>query len=61
METDNKLREVKNLDITFNSDEGLARADDAQCFTTHKGKTLGIVSESGSGKSVTTQSIIRLL
>ena len=61
METDNKLLEVENLGITFNSDEGLVRAVDGISFTAHKGKTLGIVGESGSGKSVTAQSIMRLL
>jgi oligopeptide/dipeptide ABC transporter ATP-binding protein len=52
---------VKNLVTTFETDRGSARALDGVDFTLEKGKTLGLVGESGCGKSVTALSIMRLL
>ena len=55
------LLEVKNLKVTFRTDEGLVRAVDGIDFSVERGKTLGIVGESGSGKSVSTKAIMKLL
>ncbi len=52
---------VKNLVTTFRTDRGSARALDGVDFTLEKGRTLGLVGESGCGKSVTSLSIMRLL
>jgi oligopeptide/dipeptide ABC transporter ATP-binding protein len=55
------LLEVSDLQTHFFSDEGVARAVDGISFTLHEGETLGIVGESGCGKSVTSLSIMRLV
>src|SRR5437868_47300 len=56
-----KVLEVKNLRTSFFSDEGEVKAVDDVSFSVSKGKTLGIVGESGCGKSVTSLSIMRLV
>ncbi|RYZ77069.1 MAG: ABC transporter ATP-binding protein, partial [Proteobacteria bacterium] len=55
------LLEVKNLKTGFKTDDGEFLAVDDVSFTLEKGKTLGIVGESGCGKSVTSLSIMRLI
>jgi len=55
------LLEVNNLVTEFDTDEGRVRAVDDISFKAEKGKMLGIVGESGCGKSVTALSIMRLL
>ena len=52
---------VNNLITEFSTDEGRVRAVDDVSFSIKKGETLGIVGESGCGKSVTALSIMRLL
>lgn len=59
--TDEKLLEVKKLSISFRTKHGEVQAVDNVEFTVRKGETLGIVGESGCGKSVTSLSIMRLL
>jgi len=56
-----KILEVKNLKTSFFTEEGEVRAVDDVSFNVYKGKTLGIVGESGCGKSVTSLSIMRLI
>jgi len=56
-----KILEVKNLSTSFFTDEGEIRAVENVSFNVYKGKTLGIVGESGCGKSVTSLSIMRLI
>ena len=58
---DNDILLVRNLVTAFDTDEGQLTAVDDVSFTVKKGKTLGIVGESGCGKSVTALSIMRLL
>jgi peptide/nickel transport system ATP-binding protein len=55
------LLEVRDLQTSFFTDQGVARAVDRVSFTLHAGEALGIVGESGCGKSVTALSIMRLI
>lgn len=56
-----RLLTVKNLKTYFSLASGTVKAVDGVSFTLDKGEILGIVGESGCGKSVTASSIIRLL
>ena len=56
-----KILEVNNLNISFDTHAGKVRAIRGLDFDLNKGETLAIVGESGSGKSVTTRTIMRLL
>ncbi len=56
-----KILEVKNLQTSFNTEDGVVKAVDQVSFDLYKGKTVGIVGESGCGKSVTSLSIMRLI
>ena len=55
------LLEVKNLVTAFHTESGVLRAVEDVSFEVHRGQTLGLVGESGCGKSVTCLSIMRLL
>lgn len=55
------LLEVQNLKTRFKTDDGTFLAVDDVSFNVKKGQTLGIVGESGCGKSVTSLSIMRLI
>ncbi len=55
------LLEVRNLSTAFDTEAGQLRAVDGVCFDVPRGSCVGIVGESGCGKSVTAMSIIRLL
>jgi len=55
------LLEIKNLHAQFKSDEGLALVLDGINLRVERGETLGLVGESGCGKSVTGLSILRLI
>lgn len=55
------LLEIKDLLTTFSTEEGNFAAVDRLSFSLDKGLTLGLVGESGCGKSVTALSILRLI
>ncbi len=55
------LLTINNLVTEFDTDEGSVRAIDDISFTIRSGETLGVVGESGCGKSVTAHSIMQLL
>ena len=55
------LLEIRNLRTHFFTDEGVARAVDGVSFVIAPHETLGVVGESGCGKSVTSLSIMRLI
>jgi len=55
------LLSVRDLKTYFQQDEGLVRAVDGVSFDVAAGGTLGIVGESGCGKSVTARSILRIV
>ena len=52
---------VRDLAVQFASEQGVVRALDGVSFDLHAGRTLGVVGESGCGKSVTARSILRLV
>jgi oligopeptide/dipeptide ABC transporter ATP-binding protein len=56
-----KILEVRNLKTYFYMGDGVVRAVDGVDFPVYRGKCLGIVGESGCGKSVTAQSIMRIV
>ena len=56
-----RLLDVKNLKTYFFTDEGVVRAVDGVDLYIDQGETLGVVGESGCGKSVTALSIMRLI
>src|SRR3989475_3709714 len=55
------LLSVRNLKTYFHQDEGTVKAVDGVSFDLFPGATLGIVGESGCGKSVTARSILRIV
>ena len=55
------LLEVRGLITSFQTDAGWVRAVDGVSFSIPKGKTVGLVGESGCGKTVTAMSIVQLL
>ena len=56
-----KKLQVKNLTISFRTDNGKVQAVRGINFDLYKGETLAIVGESGSGKSVTSKAILGIL
>jgi peptide/nickel transport system ATP-binding protein len=55
------LLDVRNLRTYFPLDEGTVKAVDGVSYRIGRGRTLGIVGESGCGKSVTAQSVLRIV
>src|SRR5215218_3198213 len=59
--SDLPLLAVRDLKTYFFQDDGLVKAVDGASFDVFAGRTLGIVGESGCGKSVTARSILRII
>lgn len=57
----NPLLEIKGLRTHFNTYAGVVKALDGVNISVHEGKTLGVVGETGCGKSVTALSVLRLI
>ena len=55
------ILQVEDLRTYFNTDDGIVKAVDGVSFDLHRGETLGIVGESGCGKSVSNLSIMKLI
>jgi peptide/nickel transport system ATP-binding protein len=55
------LLSVRNLKTQYFTEEGVVKAVEGASFDLHMGRTLGIVGESGCGKTVTAKSILRLI
>ncbi|MEZ4709689.1 MAG: ABC transporter ATP-binding protein [Caldilineaceae bacterium] len=60
-QTSQPILSVRNLKTYFHQDEGVVKAVDGASFDIYPGKTLGIVGESGCGKSVTARSILQII
>lgn len=61
MDTKNTILQIDNLKVQFKVDKRTVHAVNDVNLTVHRGKILGIVGESGCGKSVTAHSILQLL
>ncbi|MCK5795347.1 MAG: ABC transporter ATP-binding protein, partial [Anaerolineales bacterium] len=61
MEDREVILDIQNLRTTFSTQEGLVHAVNGISYKLHTGETLGIVGESGCGKSVSMLSVLRLL
>ncbi len=59
--SDGSFLKIDNLRVYFRLDEGILKAVDGVSFSLEKGRTLGLVGESGCGKSVTSQAILRIV
>ena len=59
--TDDILLDVKHLKTYFFLDEGVSQAVDGMDFSIRRGHTLGMIGESGCGKSVSALSILQLI
>jgi len=55
------LLSVEDLSVRFETDDGVVQAVDSLSFTLDEGEVLGVVGESGCGKSVSLMSLLRLL
>ena len=55
------LLEVEDLRVSFKTDDGVVRAVQGVSYSLDRGETLGIVGESGCGKSVGTMALMRLV
>ncbi|MFX1324583.1 MAG: ABC transporter ATP-binding protein [Promethearchaeota archaeon] len=61
LEENNVILDVRDLKTYFYTEEGTVRALEGVCFKIYKGEVLGLVGETGCGKSVTALSILQLI
>ena len=61
MNNTNLLLEIQDLSVEFRTDDGVVRAVNHMDIRLPKGKTLGLVGETGAGKTTTALSILRLI
>lgn len=61
MEKKDKILEIRDLDISFTTDDGTVKAVRGVDLDLYRGETVAIVGESGSGKSVTTKAVMGIL
>src|SRR5260221_12543278 len=61
MDTARRVLSVRDLVVDFVQDTGAVRALDGVSLDLHAGRVLGVVGESGCGKSVTARAILRLI
>lgn len=57
----NTILEVKDLKVSFRKKEGVTHAVNGVSYSLHSGETLGIVGESGCGKTVSSMSLLKLI
>ncbi len=60
-ETGDPLVQVKDLHVEFDVRDGIVHAVDGASFTIYRGQTLGIIGESGCGKSITAKAIMNMV
>ena len=61
MKDENNILEIENLHSYFFTDQGVVKAVNGVTFSIPTNSTVGVVGESGCGKSVTSMSVMRLL
>ena len=61
MSSEKPLLSIEDLKTWFYTDDGIARAVDGVSYSIQPGETLGVVGESGCGKSVTAMSVLQLV
>ncbi len=59
--TPERLLEIRGLKTHFDTDDGIVRAVDGVDLTIDRGETLGVVGESGCGKTVTAMTVLKLI
>lgn len=58
---DNTILEIRDLEVTYDTDDGIVRAVNGISLWMREGETLGIIGETGAGKTTTAKAILRLL
>lgn len=61
MNNHNTLLDIQNLSVEFRTDDGVVKAVNDMSLQIERGKTLGLVGETGAGKTTTALSILRLI
>ena len=61
MEKENMILEIRDLSVEFRTDDGVVSAIDHMNIALPKGKTLGLVGETGAGKTTTALSVLKLI